>query len=102
MAMEEFSFFKVSLPEEFLPFLKDLETGENVDEKARVSLAIGLFVGKSVTLARAAELSGKTLTEFIGILRTFNIPWMEYTNEHFNDDQLTIDELLGSKRSSNE
>ncbi|MVX67504.1 UPF0175 family protein, partial [Clostridium chromiireducens] len=34
-----------------------LNAGKTIDEKVNVSIAIGLFAGKMVTLARAAELS---------------------------------------------
>lgn len=91
MAMES---FQVNLPKEFLPLIDSLE-GENLDAKVKVSLALGLFVNKQVTLARAAELSGKSLGEFIDLLRSKNIPWMEYTEEHLKDDDRAIQGLLG-------
>lgn len=99
MAMEEIpsSYFKVSLPDEFLPVVKNIKSGKNVDEKVRVSLAVGLFVGKSVTLAKAAELAGKSLSDFIDLLRDSNIAWMEYTDEHFEDDLETVGDLLGEQ-----
>ena len=66
----------------------------SIDGKVKVSLAIGLFVEKQVTLAKAAELLGKTLGEFIDLLRLKNISWMEYTEEHLRDDERVIRELL--------
>jgi len=47
-----------------------------------------------VTLAKAAELSGKTFGEFIDLLRLKNISWMEYTEVHLHDDERAIRELL--------
>lgn len=91
MTMES---FQVNLPKEFLPLIDALE-GPNLDAKVKISLALGLFVNKQVTLARAAELSGKSLGEFIDLLRSKNIPWMEYTEEHLKDDERVIRELLG-------
>lgn len=88
--------FQINVPKEFLPLIDELE-GPNLDAKAKVSLSLGLFVNKQVTVARAAELSGKSLGEFIDLLRSKNIPWMEYTEEHLNDDQRAIQELLGDK-----
>lgn len=53
------------------------------------------FIEKKVTLARAAELAGKDLSEFIKILTRYNIPWMEYTEETFREDEETLEELRG-------
>ena len=86
MAMD---FFQVNLPTEFLPLFNSLD-GTNIDSKVKISLAIGLFVEKQVTLAKAAELSGKTLGEFIDLLRSKRIPWVEYTEEQLKDDELVI------------
>lgn len=102
MAMEEANSFKVSLPDEFLPLVHDMKIGKNIDDKVRVSLAMGMFVGKQVTLARAAELAGKSLVDFIDILRTYDIYWSEYTEQHFSEDQLAIDEIMKEKEKKHE
>ena len=95
MAMES---FQVNLPKEFLPLINTLD-GDSIDAKVKVSLAIGLFVEKQVTLARAAELAGKSLGEFIDLLRSKNIPWMEYSEEDMKDDQRVIQELIGENNA---
>lgn len=95
MAMEEMPSFSVSLPQDFAPIVKSLETEGSIDEKVRLSLSIGLFVGKSVTLARAAELSGRSLNDFIELLQFFHIPWLEYTEEKYHEDRVAVQELLG-------
>ncbi|HHY74694.1 MAG TPA: UPF0175 family protein [Bacillus bacterium] len=86
--------FQVNLPKEFLPLIKALD-GPNLDAKVKLSLALGLFVNKQVTLARAAELSGKSLGEFIDFLRSKNIPWIEYNETDLKDDEKAIEDLLG-------
>jgi predicted HTH domain antitoxin len=96
MAMESLPSFTVSLPKDFVPIVESLEAEGNMDEKVRLSLSIGLFVGRSVTLARAAELSGRSLNDFIAILDAFHIPWMDYTDEQLQEDELAVDELLGT------
>lgn len=104
MAMDQFDFFQVSIPNEFLPVVSDLKVGKSVEDKVRVSLAIGLFAGKQVTLARAAELAelaGKSLADFIGILRAYQIPWTEYTEKHFIEDEAAIEELSSDKPQFN-
>src|SRR5579875_3789674 len=98
MAMEPVDFFQVSIPNEFFPIVNDLKIGKSMEDKVRVSLAIGLFAGKQVTLARAAELAGKPLADFIDILRSYQIPWAEYTEKHFSEDESAIEELLKEKR----
>lgn len=46
-----------------------------------------------MTLARAAELAGKSLADFIDILRAYQIPWIEYTEKHVMEDEAAIEEL---------
>ncbi|MBM4761453.1 UPF0175 family protein [Bacillus sp. B15-48] len=90
--------FQVNLPKEFLPLINALD-GSSIDSKVKVSLAIGLFVEKQITLARAAQLAGKSLGEFIDILRAKQIPWVEYTEEHLKDDKRAIEQLLGEEKN---
>jgi len=90
--------FQINVPKEFYPLINELE-GPNLDAKVKVSLALGLFVNKQVTLARAAQLSGKSLSDFIDLLRSKNIPWMEYSEEHLQDDQRVIKEVLGDVKA---
>lgn len=51
----------------------------------------------TVTLDRAAELSGRSLNDFIELLRLFHIPWGEYTEEKYHEDQIAVEELLGEQ-----
>ncbi|HJV17738.1 MAG TPA: UPF0175 family protein [Bacillales bacterium] len=80
----------VRLPNEIIRILDKSINGSNIDEKVRLSLAIGMFVDGTVTLERAAELAGRPLANFIELLRSKRIPWMEYTAEHFEDDEVVI------------
>lgn len=64
------------MPKEFYPLLNELE-GLNLDAKAKFSLAFGLFVNNQLTLVRAAKSAEKSLSDFIDLLRSKNIPWME-------------------------
>ncbi len=90
--------FQINVPKEFYPLLDELESS-NVEAKTKVLLALGLYVNKQVTLARAAQLSGKSLSDFIDLLRSKNIPWMEYSEEHLQDDQRVIKEVLGDAKA---
>ncbi|MGN8844889.1 UPF0175 family protein [Niallia sp. HCP3S3_B10] len=49
---------------------------------------------EKITLARAAELGGKSISDFIQILINHNIHWAEYTEEHKKQDDETIDFIL--------
>ena len=46
----------VTISEELIPYLCALKEGKNIRDKLILSAVIGLFVSKSVTLEKAAEL----------------------------------------------
>jgi len=88
---------EVRVPQEFLNVIDRTGFGKTIDEKVRLSLAIGLFVEKAVSLERAAELAGKKLASFIEILQTKKIAWMEYMDEHMADDLTAIQKYMEEK-----
>ncbi|WP_017754231.1 UPF0175 family protein [Calidifontibacillus oryziterrae] len=92
MAMEEPK-ARVGINPDFLPFLQGIHD-DSIDEDVNLSLAIYLFTAKKVTLARAAELAGKSIADFIQVLINHNIHWAEYTDEHKKQDDETIEFLL--------
>ncbi|MFS0646065.1 UPF0175 family protein [Siminovitchia sp. 179-K 8D1 HS] len=94
-------YFQVNLPNSFLPFINH-KKGSSIDTKVRVSLAIGMFAEKQVTLARAADLAGMSLADFIDLLKSKNLPWMEYTEEHLSEDRQAIAELISSENGQHE
>lgn len=98
MALEQ-SVINVKIPEEMIALLDDLASGKSVDEGVRISIAIGLYAGKTVSLARASELAGLSLGDFIDILRSKNIPWGEYTEEHMKQDEIAVKEILREIKS---
>lgn len=61
---------EVRVPEEFLIVIDRTGYGKSIDEKLKLSLFIGLFVEKAVTLERATEIAGQPLADFIDILRS--------------------------------
>jgi predicted HTH domain antitoxin len=93
MAVNE-DFLAVNLNNDFKEVFKS-ESNSSLNENIETSLALGAFIEKRVTLARAAELAGKDLSEFIKILSKYDIPWMEYTEETFKEDQETLEDLRG-------
>lgn len=84
----------VVIPDDIIPLLDDLAHGDSLDENVRISIAISLFVAKSVSLARAAEIAELSLNDFIYILKFKNIPWGEYTDDDIKEDEITIKDLL--------
>ncbi|MDI6879102.1 MAG: hypothetical protein QMC95_06065 [Desulfitobacteriaceae bacterium] len=55
---------KIKLNEDITAFINRLAfLGNSLEEKVNVSLAISLFAGKQVSLARAADLANRSLTE---------------------------------------
>ncbi|MEQ6390903.1 hypothetical protein RZN22_16565 [Bacillaceae bacterium S4-13-58] len=53
-------------------------------------------------MARVAELSGKSISDFIQILIDHNIHWGEYSEEHKKQDDETIKYILNEVGKDNE
>ena len=83
----------------FIPVMQNVESGRTLEDKLRVSLSIGLFVERVISLEKASELSGKTMSQFVEILISKNIPWNEYTQAHLAQDESAIRKYLQGKES---
>ena len=81
---------QISLPGDFLTLLNQWESEINLTHRIQIILAVGLFLEKKVTLARAAELARKSLGEFVEILSERGIAWKEYTDEDKRLDDIAI------------
>ncbi|MCX7904727.1 MAG: UPF0175 family protein [Caloramator sp.] len=68
---------------------------KSLEDEVNLSLAVLLFIKNKVTLAKAAELAGRSLEEFIEILKQHDIPWGEYTEKQYDQDLETIEDLMG-------
>ncbi len=77
---------QIELPSDLIPVLDQLGTGKTTDERVKISIAIGLYTGNLISLARAAEISGMSLGDFIDILRQRNISWVQYGEEELQHD----------------
>jgi predicted HTH domain antitoxin len=78
----------LELPDELAQQIKFTPRhGSATSEKLQMLLAIGLFVSKEISLAKAAELAGQSLMEFMGILKFLGIPAITYTEEMYENDQ---------------
>lgn len=84
----------VKIAEELVPYLYTIKDGKTVTDKVTVSIVLGLFVSKTITLEKAAELSGKSIWEFVDFLKVCGIPWGEYTEEDMEMDDVSINKIL--------
>lgn len=53
-----------------------------------------MFVAKTVSLARAAEIAELSLNDFIYTLKINKIPWGEYLDEDIVQDDIAVKDLL--------
>jgi len=96
MALEQ-SKVQVNIPDEFVPIVNSLGVGASLDDRVRLSLATGLFALKAVSLAQAAQLSGRSLLDFMEILISRGLHWGEYTEEQQSQDDESLRKLLDEK-----
>jgi len=64
-----------------------------LNAKLQLRLAIGMFVSQEVSLAKAAQLAGQNLAEFMDTLKSLGIPSVVYTEEMYLDDMKVVNEL---------
>ena len=58
----------------------------DINKKLQLRLAIGMFVSQEISLAKAAQLAGQSVSEFIGTLKGLSIPSFFYTEDMLGDD----------------
>lgn len=85
----------VAISEELVPFLYTIKDGNTVSDKLMISAVVGLFATKLITLEKAAELTGKSIWDFIDILKSYQVPWGEYTEEDYEMDEIALKKLSG-------
>ncbi len=85
----------VTISEDLVPFLYTIKDGKTVSDKLTISAVVGLFASKIITLEKAAELTGKSVWDFIDILKFYHIPWGEYTEEDLKMDETALEKLIG-------
>lgn len=85
----------IKIADELVPYICTMRDGETVTDKVNLSLILGLFASQLVTLEKAAELAGKPVWDFMEILKSYHIPWGEYTEEEMQLDDDVINKLTG-------
>ena len=77
----------LSIPDDIVFEIKSLQRGgATINAKLQLSLAIGMFVSQEISLARAAQLAGKNLVDFMNTLKELDIPAFTYTEDMLEDD----------------
>lgn len=89
----ETSTVSIKIQETAKPYIYTMADGQNVSEKANIFMVIGMYAAKTISLEKAAELAGKSIWDFIEILKKYNIPWGSYTEESQILDDITIAKL---------
>lgn len=74
MALER-SKVQVNIPDEFVPIVNS-------------------FASKAISLAQAAQLSGRSLLDFMEILKSRGLHWGEYTEEQQAQDDESLRKLF--------
>lgn len=83
----------IKISEELIPYLYTIKDGKTVSEKVTLSVVLGLFLSKTITLEKAAELAGKSIWDFIDILKEQQISWGEYSDDAFQMDDHALNKL---------
>ena len=55
-------------------------------QKLQLSLAVGMFISKEVSLSRAAEYAGMTLQDFSELLNCYGVAVVDYSDDMLEDD----------------
>jgi len=77
----------LAIPDDIIFEMESLPGREaDITEKMHLNLAIGMFVSREISLAKAAQLANKNIFEFMDILKLLNIPSVFYTDEMLDDD----------------
>lgn len=85
----------IKISEELVPYICTIRDGNTVSDKTNFSLILGLFASQVITLEKAAELAGKSVWDFMEILKTYHIPWGEYTKDEMQMDDIAIEKIAG-------
>lgn len=85
----------VKISKELIPYICTIKDGRTVSDKTNFSLILGLFASQAVTLEKAAELAGKSVWDFIEILKAYHISWGEYTEDEMQMDADVIEKISG-------
>jgi len=95
----ELTSIEVELPKDIIFAMHGNKRHRNKDDikkKLKLSLAIILFQEEKISLGKAVELAGVSRMRFMQLLKAFNLPAYEYTEDDFDSDRQAIDQYLKS------
>ncbi len=85
--MSETTVIELKLPTDIAAIVRTRKgIGLTDEEWFKVPLAIGLFVERVISLAKAARLAGLTRYEFAELLKKRGLPAYEYTDLEYRED----------------
>lgn len=85
--MAETFVIELHLPMDVASALRARTPGEfTEEERIKVPLAIGLFVERTISLAKAASLADMNRYEFSLLLKRVGLPAYEYTQMEYSED----------------
>lgn len=84
---------RLTISDKVTPYIYSMTEGNDISEKANIFMVIGMFAAKTVSLEKAAELAEKSVWEFIDILKSYSIPWGEYTELDSKLDEISLSKL---------
>ena len=77
----------LTIPDDIIFEVSSLPSRDRViSEKLQLRLAIGMFVSQEISLAKAAQLAGQCIAEFMDTLKGLGIPSFNYTDDMLHDD----------------
>ena len=93
--MQETVIVKLHLTPDIAAVIQAGKRGDlTVEERLKISLAIGLFAERTISLAKAARLAGMTRYEFALLLKQNSLPAYEYSKTNYQEDQDFITSAL--------
>lgn len=86
---------ELSIPTEMVAALRSrTRTTLGAEEQLKVSLAIGLFAERTISLAKAAALAGMSRYEFALLLKRIGLPAYEYTETEYAEDSAFLATMM--------
>jgi len=78
---------ELPIPDEVIYELKSTtKRGDSIEDRWRLNLAIGMFVNQEMSLAKCAQIAGRSLDDFMTTLNELGIPSVYYSEEMLADD----------------
>ena len=84
----------IELPQDIIFARRGHKKIGDIKKKLKTSLAIILFQEGSISLGKAAELAEISRVKFMNLLKEYDLPAYEYTEEDFEKDRETIARYL--------